>query len=238
MEFEGGFTFDSQGGSQKSATAGNVIPVTLKQLVDAFTNSPPAGALQIDSVTTQHVALCAKIVALDIKPTFFMLTLDDGTGSADVRMFRKGTEDDESKELTVKEGEYITCVAALKSFNNKWQVNTSNVSAVTDFNHVIFHQMQSLQTHLRATGVKPNGGADGVKGESKTGADLFVSDNSNDALLEVVRELTVMCPDGVPTEQIASVSNIPVNKLRDKLQELITEGRVMECMDNHYMCIA
>lgn len=218
-----------------------MIPVTLKQLTDAFTNSPPAGALQIDSVTTQHVALCGKIVLLESKPTFFNITLDDGTGSTNVRMFRKGTEDDESSELPVKEGEYITCVAGIKSFNNSWQVTTSSVNAVTDFNHVIFHQMQSLQVHLKATGAKPNGaGADGIKTESKssTGADLFVADNTNDGLFEIVKELTVMCPDGVPTEQIASVAKMSVDDSRDKLQELITEGRVMECMDNHYMCIA
>lgn len=237
-DYDGGFTFDSQGGSQKPANSGSVIPVTLKQLNDAFNNSPPAGALQIDGVPSQHVALCGKIILLESKPSFFMLTVDDGTGSTDVRLFRKGTEDDENSELTVKEGDYISCVAALKSFNNKWMVNSSGVAAVTDFNHVIFHQMQSLQTHLKATGAKPSGGADGIKSESKSGADLFVADNSNDALFEIVRELTVMCPDGVPTEQIASVAKMSVDESRDKLQELITEGRVMECMDNHYMCIA
>lgn len=218
-----------------------MVPVTLKQLSDAFTNSPPAGSVQIDGVSAPHVAVCGKIVQLEKKPAFFMITLDDGTGSTSVRMFRAGTEDDESRDLTVNEGEYVTCVATLKSFNNSWQVNTSAVSAVADFNHVIFHQMQSLQAHLRATGAKPSGGAgDGVKSEAKgeSGADLFVADNSNDGLFEIVKELTVMCPDGVPTEQIASVAKLSVDESRDKLQELITEGKVMECMDNHYMCIA
>ncbi|KAG5363750.1 Replication protein A 32 kDa subunit B [Yarrowia sp. B02] len=233
MDYEGGFTFDSQGGSQKPASSGNVVPVTFKQLNDACTNSPPAGSLFIDGVPTGHVALCGKLYMIDKKNTFAMLSLDDGTGSTDVKMFQTAPEDEEA-DFGASEGDYVTCVASLKSFNNKWQVNIQHVNKVEDFNHVIFHQMQALQAHLKATGAKP--ASNGVKNETKgSGADLFVSDN--DALLEVVKELSVMCPDGVPGEQIASAAKLSLSDSRDKLQELITEGRVMECMDNHYMCI-
>lgn len=97
--------------------------------------------------------------------------------------------------------------------------------------------MQALQAHLKATGAKPTGGAGGAKDESKTttGADLFVSDE--DTVYKVLGELGVMCPDGVPTEQVASKANMPLEEVREKIQDLITTGKAWLTMDNHYLVL-
>lgn len=210
-----------------------MVPVTLKQVIDAFLNSPPSGSIFIDGIPAQHVAICANLVTVEEKPTFYTFTIDDGTGSKEVRMFRNTTED-ESKDLDVQAGDYITFVASCKNFNNKWQINTSAVTKVTDFNEVIFHQLQALKAHVKLTSSPTQGKSEsGSKGES--GSELFVADNDGDAFLNAVKQLSAMCPDGVPAEQVASVVKMPVAKVTAQLDELVSEGTLYTPMDLHYL---
>jgi replication factor A2 len=111
----------------------------------------------VDGVVRRHRRYQVTIVGLiqKIAPqsTFVNYTLDDGTGTIDVRQW---IDTDESQFQTDERAEivpnrYVRVVAYPRVFNGERSLVSMQIIPIRDFNEVTFHGLEVIATHLAAT---------------------------------------------------------------------------------------
>jgi replication factor A2 len=157
----------SGGGAAKKRDPQSLRRVTVKQLTEA---QEIAGKYHIDNGATQlqQVALVANVLTMTMKETNIELTVEDGTGTIQVRMYLDGNESESSALAQIKEGEYRYIVGTLKKIGGALCVVAFTLSLVEDHNVVTMHLLDTILNHQRAVGApKREGGAAAANGYAK-----------------------------------------------------------------------
>ncbi|KAK8947787.1 Replication protein A 32 kDa subunit A [Platanthera guangdongensis] len=136
-QFDGGASLFSGGGGfmssqatqpadsslSKVRTAHGVIPLTVKQINDAYQSSDDKYSLAVDGVDVTNVRLVGLVMSKTEKSTDVTFTLDDGTGRINVIRWVNDTADANEVAL-IRNGVYVTVIGTLKSLQGKMQVSS------------------------------------------------------------------------------------------------------------------
>ncbi|KAH8593417.1 hypothetical protein B0O99DRAFT_653274 [Bisporella sp. PMI_857] len=175
----GGFMSGSQAGGQESPSGAKnygketLRPITIKQALEAQCSQYPFPTAdpKIDGVDVTQLSIIGQILKVSPQTTNTTFSLDDGTGTIDVKQWVDSGESSESTKLIPKEGEYIHVWGSLKDFNGKRTIGSRTIRTVTDYNEISYHLLEATAVHLHLTRGPP-GQANGTTSEG-----LFVDNN-------------------------------------------------------------
>lgn len=233
----GGFT-NENGGSQRQNVRSSLTPVTIKQINDA-TQPVTDGEFKIHNVELNMVSFMGVVRKVDSHTSAVTITIEDGSGSIEVRKWIDDTVSTPAAETEKYEKElnkYVYVGGALKEFNNKKNIQNAVIFPVTDHNELLYHNLSAITNHLKSQGVT------GAKADNG----LFVSDNNGmelpgsmqDKVLNFLRENSPNMQEGVPLTYITQKLNITDDEGHKYCQELIEAGKIYTGFDDtSYLCI-
>lgn len=247
---DGGFSHDSgfnengNGGSQRQQTRSSLTPVTIRQINEA-TQPVPDGEFTVNNVSLNMVSFVGVIRKVENQTSAVILTIEDGTGSVDVKRWvddKTTTAAEETETFQAMENSYVYVTGALNEFNQKKAIQQSKIVQITDHNEVLYHMLYSISNHLEAQGLL-NVGA--VKSE---GNGLFVSADSaasgsdgldiQDRIMSVITSNSLAMPEGVPVSWISGSLGVSVDVIQDKCQFLAEQGKIYQGYDEGaYLCV-
>ncbi|KAI8873191.1 nucleic acid-binding protein [Ramicandelaber brevisporus] len=145
------------GGGGGGRKANSLRPVTIAQL-----NRIPAGhsesILLLDGSEVTQVSVVAVVRRIKKQGNILTYTIEDGTGTIEVREFMvedpddPADDEDDGSDAGGKAGcpieKYGFFVGGLRSFNSKMNVNAMSVSQVTDPNQITFHYLAAIESSL------------------------------------------------------------------------------------------
>lgn len=156
---------DSPGGGGRSSAKTSLRPVMIRQIKTASQPSPDAD-FRIDGVEVGQVTLCAVVRNISKHATNVSYTVEDGTGTIEVRQWLDNSSDDNGKSAEVELNKYIRVLGTIKSFQNKRSISAGHIRAAECYNEVMFHRLEVIYVHLQIT----KGGGDGSAGAGNSAA--------------------------------------------------------------------
>lgn len=157
--FDLGFTSSQSTQSPDPATNKNrvvqpVLPLTVKQISDAYNAAAGKSNLVIDGVeATTNVKLLGMVMNKEEKKTNATFILDDGTGRIDVIRWMNDASDT-AEMAAVQNGIYVTVIGSLKDLQGKKQFGAFSIRPVIDYDAIHHHYIQCIHVHLVNTGAK------------------------------------------------------------------------------------
>ncbi|KAF3322305.1 replication protein A subunit B-like protein [Carex littledalei] len=149
-----------QGGYSKSrsTTSNTTVPVTIKQISEAYHSNDDKSDFVIDGVDPSTVRLLGRVVNKAERVTDVSFLLDDGTGRVDVNRWVHDAFD--TNEMTsIENGIYVIVCGKLKGFQGKHHIVAHVVRPVQDFNQITLHFMECIHAHLDNSRLKNPGKA-------------------------------------------------------------------------------
>ncbi|KAF7090114.1 hypothetical protein CFC21_092927 [Triticum aestivum] len=156
----------SGGGITKTRGAQTLLPLTVKQIMDASqTNDDKssfvvngtevstvgagcsASASIVQSCTDVKVRLVGRMMNKAERITDVRFILDDGTGRIEVNRWANETSDNTEMGL-VKDGDYVIVNGGLKGFQGKRHIVAYSVRLVTNYNDITHHFLYCIYVHL------------------------------------------------------------------------------------------
>jgi len=136
--------------SRKPRTEQTVLPVTIKQLMEAQNQDE---TWKIDGQELSHVLLVGAVTAVTPAQLMIKYTIEDGTGKCDVTWWMDDDGDQASAKRSsqIREGMYVRVVGKTRLYNDQFQVTAFDVNPIKDHNEVTYHFLNCIQTHLRNT---------------------------------------------------------------------------------------
>ncbi|KAK9894142.1 replication protein A, subunit RPA32 [Cystobasidium minutum MCA 4210] len=252
----------SHGGSpgSKKQSSHTYRPVTIKQLHDAFQSHPDA-PFNIDDVDIDHVVFVGTIVNIAKSATNVSSTIEDGTGTIDVRQWIDTADDDTGKMAGIDQGVYVRVMGDLKSFNNRRSVNATSIKAITDFNEIQYHLLETVYVHLYHTRGPPQAGGHGGQTAQRqqqqpqraNGADPYAMNNNNTSAgdtsyaelkpmaRKIMQYIDRIGGDNLPEEGLSvdtlarAIPGATVDKIKVELEDLLSDGMLYTTMDDEHV---
>nr|TKW40484.1 hypothetical protein SEVIR_1G248900v2 [Setaria viridis] len=139
------------GGSlSKGRNAQTLLPLTVKQIMDAAQASDDKSNFAINGVEVSTIRLVGRMLGKVERVTDVAFILDDGTGKIDVNRWENESSD--TKEMAdVNDGNYVIVNGGLKGFQGKRHVVAYSVRRVTNFNDIAHHFLHCIYVHLELT---------------------------------------------------------------------------------------
>ncbi|XP_061361724.1 replication protein A 32 kDa subunit B [Gastrolobium bilobum] len=241
--------------SSKNRDAQSLLPLTVKQINDAFHSSDDKTNLIIDGVDVNNVTLVGRICNKAGRITDVTFVLDDGTGRIECSKWLQEAVDTNEVEGLL-DGMYVRLHGHLKGFQGKRTLNVFSFRPVTDFNEIASHFIDCIYVHLynsrlragvpsqqhvtNSAPITPTKGyqAPAVPPNQFSGQHNNGQKSVEDMVLEVLHLPANRARDeGVPRDLIAQHLGIPLDKLMLAIKNLIEEGAIYEAIGDHYKSI-
>ncbi|OIV99788.1 hypothetical protein TanjilG_26126 [Lupinus angustifolius] len=131
----------------RNRDAQSLLPLTVKQINDAFQSSDDKTNLIIDGVDVNNVTLVGRVCNKAGRITDVTFVLDDGTGRIECNKWLQEAVD--SNEVDgILDGMYVRLHGHLKGFQGKRSLNVFSFRPVTDFNEIASHFIDCVYVHL------------------------------------------------------------------------------------------
>ncbi|GJM85600.1 hypothetical protein PR202_ga02068 [Eleusine coracana subsp. coracana] len=239
----------SGSGLSKVRTAQTLLPLTVKQIMDAAQSSDDKSNFAVNGVEVSTVRLVGRMLNKVERVTDVAFTLDDGTGRIDVNRWENESSD--TKEMAdVHDGNYVIVNGGLKGFQGKRHVVAYSVRRVTDFNDVTHHFLHCIHVHLQLTRGKPHVNAN--TGNPNPANQFRVANNQasvygntggnevSSLVLSVLNDPAIIhLEHGVTVEYVISqLKNVPENAIRDAIKIHVQDGNIYNTIDDsHYKSV-
>lgn len=139
-------------------------PVTIKQLLD-WTEAFPGQDTIIDGSPLTQLTIVGQIRKINPQATNITYTLDDGTGTIDVKKWVDAEKSGDDGAEGFNPDMYVRVWGRLKSFNGKKHVGAHFMREVKEFDEVNYHLVEAAYVHLYLTkGAPTQGGMGGQQG--------------------------------------------------------------------------
>ncbi|CAN6238734.1 unnamed protein product [Urochloa humidicola] len=236
------------GGFSKGRNAQTLLPLTVKQIMDAAQASDDKSNFAINGVEVSTVRLVGRMLGKVERVTDVQFILDDGTGKIYVNRWENESSD--SKEMAeVNDGNYVIVNGGLKGLQGKRHVIAYSVRRVTNFNDITHHFLQCIHVHLELTRSKPphinastatpghanqvwlpNNQATTFSGPGNTAG------NTSDLVMSVLHDPAVIDrEDGISVGYIAGRLKLPEEVVKEVLNMQYADGNVYNTIDDrHY----
>ncbi|RDX90386.1 Replication protein A 32 kDa subunit B, partial [Mucuna pruriens] len=243
--------------SSKNRDAQSLLPLTVKQINDAFQSSDDKTNLIVDGVDVNNVTLVGRVCNKAGRITDITFVLDDGTGRIDCNKWLQEAADTNEAE-GILDGMYVRLHGHLKGFQGKRTLNVFSFRPVTDFNEIASHFIDCIYVHLyncrlrtsvpnqqyvmNSTPITPTKSyqAQAVLPPPNqfSGQHINGQKSVEERILDILHlPANSARHEGVPRELIAQHLGISSDKLMLAFKNLIEEGSIYEAIADHYKSV-
>ncbi|KAL7415051.1 hypothetical protein BDY24DRAFT_383552 [Mrakia frigida] len=245
----------SQGGGdspQKARGNQSLRPITIKQFLSASQPHPDADFI-IDDVDVNQVTVVAIVRNLANQATNVSITLEDGTGQCDARLWLDTTADSTTggQMEGITQDMYVRVVGTVKTFSNKRHLAATHIRPIKDHNEVFYHLLECQYVSLvMKKGKLGEGGAQAQGGGGGAGANM--NDYSGGGgggggggiyadLTPIHRKVmefvaSAASEEGLHVKQIAQkVSGFNSAAILDAIEWLISDGHLYTTVDDEHV---
>ncbi|XP_010525873.1 PREDICTED: replication protein A 32 kDa subunit A [Tarenaya hassleriana] len=249
--------YDSSPSTAKNREFQGLVPVTVKQIMEAFQSGGDKSGLVINDIAVTNVTLVGLVFEKnDTKFTEVSFALDDGTGKIDCKRWVNEAFDTREMEM-VKDGTYVRLNGHLKSFQGKKQLLVFSVRPITDFNEVTFHYIECIHFYSRNSKSQQVGSVtqspmanSSVNATFQGGSNTIQAASSNhvssqnegggrknldEMILDYLKQPS--CTDqqqGIHLDEISQQLKIPKNKLENVIHSLESDGLIYSTIDEFH----
>lgn len=206
-------------------------------------------------LTENKLSLVGQILTVSPQTTNTTFKIDDGTGVIEVKQWVDGDAAPETARATPKEGEYIHVWGRLKDFNGKRHVGSHVIRAITDYNEISYHLLESTAVHLyftrgppeslNETAIKSEGmfvdGYGGTVNDTSGGANgsksLPPKISANGRKVWNLLHSAPQNNEGLNVHMIAQQCKMPVNDVFKAGDELLQDGLIYTTVDDETWAI-
>ncbi|KAK7388521.1 hypothetical protein VNO78_23339 [Psophocarpus tetragonolobus] len=243
----------------KNRDAQSLLPLTVKQIYDAFQSSDDKTNLIVDGVDINNVTLVGRVCNKVGRITDVTFVLDDGTGRIECNKWLQEAVDANEAE-GILDGMYVRLHGPLKSFHGKRCLNVFSFRPVTDFNEIASHFIDCIYVHLYNSRLRhlqtsvpnqqhvmnsmPTTSTVGYQAQPVPPTNQFYDQHINgqksvEAMVVDFLHLPAnrSRSEGVARDLIAQHLGISLDKLMLAVQNLIDEGAIYETISDHYKSI-
>lgn len=215
------------GGGGRGSQQVRLLPVTCKQVAAAVADGE---VFRIDGQETSHVTLVGQLCLCVQQANYILVTLDDGTGLAEVQYWIDAAAPAAAQIKELCSGNnYLRIFGNLREFQGRKDILAQRIQAVNNFDEVTFHMLQCVATHLANTrgpltpSVPARYGAAQAAG---TGADTGAVGSDGTAYPSNVHH---MVHEIVRADH--STNGIAISEICAKLAGTATEAKINEAID-------
>lgn len=233
---------NTPGGSNRAEQA--LRPVTIKQLLDAEASNTDS-SIVIQDVDVTNVSFCGVVRAINRNPTNVLLSVEDGTGSIEVRKWTDSS-DGESEGLEAETGiqihDWVRVIGSPKIFNSKKHVAGLRLEKIEDFNEINYRLLDAVRVTLihdhgsEGTGNKMN--IDQPMSNISHGKIAQPTNlNRNAKQNKIMQYLATLNPpdEGINIHQIARECGLNLSDVADETSKLIAEGELYTTVDDEHV---
>ncbi|KAL6559138.1 hypothetical protein OROHE_006507 [Orobanche hederae] len=254
-------TADPSFSPAKNRDAQALLPLTVKQINEAFQSSDDKANFLIDGVDVNNVKLVGMLNEKTERVTDVSFVLDDGTGCINCQRWVHEAVDMKEMDLLLN-GMYVKVHGHLKGFQGKKQLMVYSVRPLTDYNEIANHFADCIYVHCYNTRIRklpdatqvpghmPNSAVNtpskGYQPTSSNHASVSVQYNMDGvkgiekAVLHYMQQPSCLVgAKGVHYREVAQRLNISENKIIEIMKSLEVEGLVYSTIDdNHFKSTA
>ncbi|GAB5587641.1 Replication factor A protein 2 [Umbelopsis nana] len=253
----GGFlessNYDNQGGNHSQgnktkASEQTLRPVTIKQMLNSQ-QSHGESEFKIDNVDVTQVTFVAVVRGISEQSTNISYTVEDGTGSIDVRKWadqnEQSTDGERQKISQIISGNYVRIVGRLTQFNQKTHIVAFNIRPIKDANEITHHFLEAIMTHLQFTKGRSHGNGNSMDtfSNSAYNAGNFTN-NSNQSgnrgihgdVIDVINQFKHL-DQGAEINQVVTrlQGKYSESQVRESLDFLQNEGHLYATIDEFHV---
>ncbi|OMJ16900.1 Replication factor A protein 2 [Smittium culicis] len=240
-QYGGGFSQGGGDGSKKdNYSQQTMVPVTIKMLHGVDVSNPDKPFI-LDNHEVKNVMLIGVIRNINQQTTMTQYTLEDGTGTLDIKMWTTQSFDsdnlpnDEASNTAVSVGSYAKVCGDFRLFNNRIHVLAHSVKPLTDFNELSQFGLQAIYVHLSRTRGTNSLASKGFGGNSTVMEPSF--NGSNSSVLKQVYEYINSFDSKMEGVSITEIERqlgpaITPQMIKDATYKLVDQGNIYTVMDD------
>ncbi|XP_020578611.1 replication protein A 32 kDa subunit B-like isoform X2 [Phalaenopsis equestris] len=241
-------SLDSSISPTKSRAPQTLIPITVKQLIEAYHSSEDKSTIIVDGI--KLVGLVMNRMDRDTEVSF---TVDDGTGQIDIRRWANESSD-ASDSAFIQNGVYVKVHGHLRGFQGKRHALAFSVQPLTDFNDIVLHFVECIHLHLWHVRLKgdtvrtqmiintgtqfPNGRDYLAHFPNQFVAHSTVDGSGKDVyslVFRVFQEPAILASEhGLHVDELFRRLNLPKNQIMDAINYLVDVGRIYSTVDEYH----
>lgn len=202
---------------------------------------------RVNGEEVHNLTLLGKIVSSNVSSTSQVYTIDDGTGSVEVKMWVDSDDGADGQATTRPEhkvGSYVRVYGHLRLFQGQRGVIAFNMRPVTDFNEITYHFLEVVYCNshngARAAAAAANPAAAGIPAADGNAYAAPATANANAAAAAPTGNggaaATGSCSDQVFAifngPQGGSDQGVHVNEVVTQLNGRFTEPQVREAVEH------
>ncbi|XP_015875792.2 replication protein A 32 kDa subunit A isoform X1 [Ziziphus jujuba] len=219
-----------------------LLPLTVKQISDAYVSGNEKSEFVIDGVDVSNVKLVGMVRDKAGRITDFTFVLDDRTGRIDCNKWSHEPIDTNEME-GILDGMYVCVHGRLKSFQNKMSLNVFSIRPVDDYNEIASHFIECIYVHFYNSRLRKPQGAVSTQPPATSAPNLTSGQYSSDGqksteemILDFLHLPSCLArEEGAHRDVISQQLKIPVDKLMLAIGNLVREGVVYSTVDDfHY----
>nr|CAD1843629.1 unnamed protein product [Ananas comosus var. bracteatus] len=254
--FSGGGFMPSQAtqtpesGFSKSRGVQTLLPLTVKQIREAYQSSDDKSNFVIDGVEAAAARLLGRVVNKVERVTDVSFALDDGTGRIDVHRWVQDTS--ETNEMAaIQNGMYVVVGGSLKGFQGKNHLVAYSVRPVIDFNELTHHFIECIHVHLENTRQKvvasmgsttpfindQKGYQTSIPNQFSTNPPMGAGPETDirDLVLNVFQEPSSLAREhGLHVDEVIRRLGLPGDKIRDAVDYHVDVGNIYSTIDEYH----
>ncbi|KAL5549169.1 hypothetical protein UlMin_004400 [Ulmus minor] len=226
----------------KNRDVQSLLPLTVKQINDAFISGNEKSEFLIDGVDANNVKLVGTVRDKAGRITDVTFALDDGTGRLDCnKWFHEAVDTNEMEGIL--DGMYVCVHGRLKSFQGKRTLNVFSIRPVEDYNEIASHFIECIYVHFYNTRVRKTQAAVNTQPQVTNSSNQtfaqFTADSSKsteEIILDFLHLPSCLAKDeGAHRDLICQQLKIPMDKLTLAIGNLAREGMIYSTIDDfHY----
>ncbi|XP_057501123.1 replication protein A 32 kDa subunit B-like isoform X2 [Actinidia eriantha] len=230
----------------------SLVPLTVKQISQAFQSSDDKSSFLIDGIDVNNATLVGMVFNKAERITDVSFVLDDGTGRIDcIRWVNEAVDTKEMEEIL--DGMYVRVHGHLKGFQGKKQLVVFSIRPLTDYNEIAYHFVECIYVHVDNTKLQAQGGlttpnmpnltvSTPSKGYQTAPQNLFTGHYGMDGLkgidqmvIDYLQQPSCLTREkGMHLNEIAQQLSMPVEKIVISIKSLEDEGLVYSTIDDYH----
>ncbi|XP_058207788.1 replication protein A 32 kDa subunit B isoform X4 [Rhododendron vialii] len=245
-------TADPSFSAAKNRDTQPLLPLTVKQISQAFQATDDKSNFIIDGVDVNNVTLVGMVFNKAERVTDVSFVIDDGTGRIDCNRWVNEAVDTKEVEA-ISDGMYVRVHGHLKGFQGKKQLTVFSIRPLTDYNEMPYHFVECMYVHNYNTKSRLQGS---VPTQNMPNSAVATPSNSYQAAppnqytghygIDGVKGIAQLVFDylqqpsclslekGLHVNEIAQQLSMPVEKISESIKFLEEDGLVYSTIDDYH----